>query len=48
MAYIELLGNPMAVNERNEFKATIKEHNIQTFWSWEHKILLQEQQYFQA
>lgn len=47
MCYIEMIGNPIEIFEANE-KANQKESlGLQSFWSWEHKILKQEQEYFQ-
>lgn len=46
MCYIELIGNPIEIFEKNELQNKIENEGIQTFWAWEHKILRQEQDYF--
>jgi len=46
MAYIELVGNPIEIFEKNELQNKIESEGIQTYWTWEHKILKQEQEYF--
>jgi len=46
-AYIEMIGNPIEQFEKNERQETIETNGLQTFWSWEHKIIKQEQEYFQ-
>jgi hypothetical protein len=47
MCYIELIGNPIEIFEQDEVRAEKERLNIQSFWSWEHKLLKQEQEYFQ-
>ena len=46
MCYIELIGNPIELFEKDEIRAEKERLNIQPFWTWEHKILKQEQEYF--
>lgn len=46
MAYIEILGNPIAEWEKKEAEQAAAELGRPSFWEWEHKILKQEQQYF--
>jgi hypothetical protein len=46
VAQIELIGNDIEVYEKSEkenFKNTL---GLPTFWAWERKILVQEQEYF--
>jgi hypothetical protein len=47
MCYIEFIGNPIEIFEKNEIQAEKERLGIQSFWSWEHKLLRQEQEYFQ-
>lgn len=47
MCYIEFIGNPIEVYEKNEIQAEKERLGIQSFWSWEHKLLRQEQEYFE-
>jgi hypothetical protein len=48
MCYIELIGNPIEIFEKNETDAKRELLGLQSFWTWEHKILKQEQEYFQS
>lgn len=41
-----MVGNPIEQYEKNELQETIESNGLQTFWSWEHKIIRQEQEYF--
>lgn len=47
MAYIEMIGNPVEIYEKNELQSEKERLGLQTYWAWEHKILRQEQEYFQ-
>jgi hypothetical protein len=38
-AYIEFVKNPIEQYERNDKKQEIEKHGIQSFWTWEKKIL---------
>lgn len=46
MAYIELIGNQVEIYENNQFDQIVENEGLQTFWSWELKLLRQEQDYF--
>ena len=46
MCYIEMIGNPIEIYEKNEAQSERERLGLQTYWSWEHKILKQEQDYF--
>ena len=46
MCYIEMIGNPIEVFEKNEMESEKERLGLQSFWAWEHKILKQEQEYF--
>lgn len=48
MCYIELVNNPIEIYEKNEEQAEKERLGLQSFWSWEHKLLKQEQQYFEG
>ena len=48
MAYIEFIGNKTEISEKNKFEAQVNEHKLQPYWTWEHKILLQEKQYWEG
>jgi hypothetical protein len=47
MAYIELVNNPIQIFEENEIQTQKDNLGLQTYWQWEHKLLRQEQEYFQ-
>ncbi len=47
MAYIEIIGNAIETYEKNEYQNQKERLGLQSFWSWERKILVQEQEYFQ-
>jgi large subunit ribosomal protein L17 len=47
MAYIEIIGNEIETYEKNEFQNEKDRLGIPTFWQWERKLLVQEQEYFQ-
>ena len=42
MCYIEMVGNPIEVFEKNEMESEKERLGLQSFWAWEHKILKQE------
>jgi large subunit ribosomal protein L17 len=48
MAYIEIIGNEIENYEKNEYQNERDRLGLQSFWSWERKILVQEQEYFQT
>lgn len=39
MCYIEFIGNPIEIFEKNEMQAEKERLGIQSFWSWENKLL---------
>lgn len=47
MCYIEMIGNPVEIFEKNEMQNEKERLGLQSFWKWEHKLLKQEQDYFQ-
>lgn len=47
MAYIELVNNPIEIFEENEMNNQKETLGLQSYWAWEHKLLQQEQTYFQ-
>ena len=44
---IEFLGNPIEEYEKAEEKAEISQYNLESYWKWERKLLLQEIEYFE-
>lgn len=46
MCYIELLGNELEAYEKEKFNEEVEKVGLQSYWSWEHKILKQEIQYY--
>jgi len=46
MCYIELVKNPIEQFEKNERQNEKEAIGLPSFWSWENKLLKQEQDYF--
>lgn len=47
ICYIELVNNPYYIYEKNEEARERERLGLQSYWSWEHKLLKQEQVYFE-
>lgn len=47
VAYIEIIGNEIENYEKNEMQNEKERLGISSFWQWERKLLVQEQEYFQ-
>jgi len=45
-AIIEFVDNPLIDHEREYEEKMIADENIHSFWEWEHKLLLQEIEYW--
>ena len=48
MCYIEFVGNDIEKYEREEKQKALESLGLPTYWDWENKLLLQEQEYFKA
>lgn len=46
MCYIEFVKNPIELFEKNEAQNEKERRGLPSFWSWEQKLLKQEQDYF--